>query len=49
MDHDIALHSVMVSNINTKLCMETATAHVDKVFHKLFPDGRVVSTKVIGR
>lgn len=49
MDHDIALHSIMVSNINTKLSMDEAAAYVDLVFQKVFPDGRVICSKVIGR
>ncbi len=49
MDHDIALHSIMVSNIDRNLSMDEATAKVDLVFSKLFPDGRVVCSKVIGK
>ena len=29
--------------------METMKSHVNQVFDSVFPDGRVVSTKVIGR
>lgn len=39
----------MVTNLNTKLDMETMKSQIDSVFHKVFPDGRVVATKVIGR
>lgn len=48
-DHDIALHSIIVSNINTQLDMETSRNNLNLIFSKVFPDGRVVSTRAIGR
>jgi len=39
----------MVTGINAHIDMETARNHIDTVFHKLFPDGRVISTRIIGK
>jgi heme/copper-type cytochrome/quinol oxidase subunit 3 len=36
MDHDVALHSIMVSNLNKSLDMETINEHLDLVFTKVF-------------
>lgn len=49
MDHDIALHSIMVTNLDTEVDMETMKSRLDLIFHRVFSDGKVVSTKVIGK
>lgn len=49
MDHDIALHSILVQNMDRDVDMETMTENMQLVFGRLFVGTRVVAVKVIGK
>ena len=48
MDHDIALHSIMITNLDKRIDLETMNEHLELVFTKIFQGTRVISSKVVG-
>ncbi len=49
LDHDIALHSLLVTNIPTEVSLSSMSAKLKFVFEKIFPDQRVISAKAVPR
>ena len=49
MDHDIALHSIMITNLDKRIDLETMNEHLELVFTKIFQGTRVISSKVVGQ
>ena len=48
-DPDIALHSIMVTNLNRGIPLKKMNAIMKLVFEKTFPDDRVIITKAIAK
>lgn len=48
-DHDIALHSVIVYNLPFEVPVAKMTLRLRNVFEKIFPESKVVNTKVISK
>jgi hypothetical protein len=49
MDYDIAMHTVIVRDLDRNLPIDKATAIIDEIFNELFPGGKVITTKVLGK
>lgn len=47
LDHDIALHSVVVTGLNKDIPYKKMNDRVKLVFEKIFPDSKVINSKVI--
>jgi len=49
MDHDVALHTLMVTNLPTQVKLSEMSRRLKFVFEKIFPDARVISAKAIAK
>ena len=49
MDYDIALHSLMITNLPTEVNMPSMSKKIRLVFERIFPDSKVISAKAIGK
>lgn len=49
LDYDIALHSLMITNLPTEQNMASMSRKIRLVFERIFPDGKVVSARAVGK
>jgi hypothetical protein len=48
LDHDIALHSIMITNLSPDVSIKQMNINIKLVFEKIFTD-KVISVKTIGK
>ena len=49
LDHDVALHSLMVTNLPTQVPLPEMSRRLRLVFERLFPDARLVAAKAVAK
>lgn len=49
LDYDIALHSLIITNLPTEINLNSMSKRIRLVFEKIFPDSKVISAKAIAK